>query len=155
MEEICMRTLLSTTLAALVAGATLSAAADSGTPAGLWRSIDDKTQKERSLIRIVENNGLYEGKVERILTRLPDDDPDHLCRKCEGERKDKPIIGMTILWGLKKEGDHWGGGEILDPKNGKIYRAKMTLVDSGRKLEVRGFIGVSLLGRSQTWLREQ
>ncbi len=150
-----MRSPLGTTLATLVACAALSAIADTNTPAGVWRTIDDKTQKERSLVRIVESNGVYEGKVERIINRLPDDDPDHLCRKCEGERKDKPIIGMTILWGLKKDGDHWSGGEILDPKNGKIYRARMKLVDGGRKLEVRGFIGVSLLGRSQTWLREQ
>ena len=150
-----MRALLTTALAALVAAAGLSALADAGTPAGLWRTIDDKTGKERSLIRIVESNGVYQGTVEKIITRLPDDDPDHLCRKCEGARKDKPIIGMTILWDLRKEGDHWSGGEILDPKNGKIYRARMKLVDSGRKLEVRGFIGISLLGRSQTWLREQ
>ena len=150
-----MRALLTIALAALVAVAGLSAVADTGTPAGLWRTIDDKTGKERSLIRIVESNGVYHGAVEKIITRLPDDDPDHLCRKCEGERKDKPIIGMTILWDLKKDGDHWGGGEILDPKNGKIYRARMKLVDGGRKLEVRGFIGISLLGRSQTWLREQ
>ncbi len=67
-------------------------------------------------MRITENNGVYEGKVEKIFNRQPDDDPDHLCRKCEGERKDKPIIGMTILWGLKKDGDQYGGGEILDPE---------------------------------------
>jgi uncharacterized protein (DUF2147 family) len=152
---IAMRTLITTALAVLIACTCLPAVADTGTPAGMWRTIDDKTRKERSLIHIVENNGVYEGRVEKILTRLPDDDPDHLCRKCEGERKDKPIIGMTILWGLKKDGDHWSGGEILDPKNGKIYRARMKLVDGGRKLEVRGFIGISLLGRSQTWLREQ
>ena len=129
--------------------------ADASTPAGLWRTIDDKTGKERSLIRISEVNGVYEGKVEKLLNRQPDDDPDDLCRKCEGTRKDQPIIGMTILWGLRKDGDQFSGGEILDPKNGKIYRAKMKLLDNGAKLEVRGFIGISLLGRSQTWVREQ
>jgi uncharacterized protein (DUF2147 family) len=154
-EEIVMRTLFTIALAALVACSVLPALADTATPAGLWRTIDDKTGKERSIIRIVDNNGVYEGQVEKILNRQPDDDPEHRCRKCEGERKDKPIIGMTVLWGLKKDGDHWSGGEILDPKNGKIYRARMKLVDGGRKLEVRGFIGISLLGRSQTWLREQ
>ena len=106
------------------------------------------------MIRITEANGVYEGKVEKLLNRQPDDDPDNLCRKCEGARKDQPIVGMTILWGLKKDGDQYSGGEILDPKNGKIYRAKMKLVDNGAKLEVRGFIGVSLFGRSQTWVRE-
>ena len=137
--------------AALLAAA--SAFADAGSPAGLWRTIDDKSGKERSLIRIVESNGVYEGKVEQLLNRQPDDDPENLCRKCEGARKDQPIVGMTILWGLKHEGDQYSGGEILDPKNGKVYRAKMKLVDNGAKLEVRGFIGVSLFGRSQTWIR--
>jgi uncharacterized protein (DUF2147 family) len=132
-----------------------SAFADTGTPAGLWRTVDDKTGKERSVIRITQANGVYEGKVEQLLNRQPDDDPDNMCRKCEGARKDQPIIGMTILWGLKKDGDQYSGGEILDPKNGKIYRAKMKLVDNGAKLEVRGFIGVSLFGRSQTWVREE
>lgn len=139
--------------ASVLASAVALAQADS--PAGVWRTVDDKTGKERSFIRITESGGVFEGKVEKLLNRQPDDDPDGLCRKCEGERKDKPIVGMTILWGLKKDGDQFSGGEILDPKNGKVYRAKMKLVDGGRKLEVRGFIGVSLLGRSQTWLREQ
>ena len=136
----------------LAAGLVVVAAAETDSPAGLWKTIDDKTGKERSLVRIVENNGIFEGKVEKIFEQS-DDDPNHLCKKCEGERKDKPIIGMTFLWGLKKDGDQYGGGEILDPKNGKIYRAKMRLTEGGRKLEVRGYIGLSLFGRSQTWLR--
>lgn len=142
---------------ALFAAALLAAAnglADTSTPAGVWRTVDDRTGKERSIVRIVEKNGVYEGRVEQLLDRQPDDDPQDLCRKCEGERKDQPVVGMTILWNLKKDGDQYTGGEILDPKNGKIYRAKMKLLDAGRRLEVRGFIGVSLLGRSQTWVRE-
>jgi uncharacterized protein (DUF2147 family) len=135
--------------------AAVTAFADTTTPAGLWRTIDDKTGKERSLIRITEANGVYEGKVEKLLNRQADDDPDNLCRKCEGARKDQPIIGMTILWGLKKDGDQFSGGEILDPKNGKTYRAKMKVMDNGARLEVRGFIGVSLFGRSQVWVREE
>lgn len=109
----------------------------------------------RSHVRIVDAGGALEGKVEKLLNRQPDDDPDRLCRACAGERKDQPVEGMTILWGLKQDGDQWTGGEILDPKNGKIYRCRMKLIDGGRKLEVRGFIGVSLLGRTQTWLREE
>jgi len=128
--------------------------ADGGSPVGLWRSIDDKTGKERSLIRIVESGGTLEGKVEKIFDQ-PGDDPAHLCKKCEGDRKDKPVIGMTILWGLKQQGDTYSGGEILDPNNGKIYRSKLQVLDGGKKLEVRGYIGVSLFGRSQTWLREE
>jgi uncharacterized protein (DUF2147 family) len=140
-------------LVLIVAPSALAAAA---TPVGLWRTIDDKTGKDRSLIRITERNGTYEGTVERILTNLPDDDPNHLCRRCTGDRKDKPIVGMTILWGLKHDGDAtYDGGEILDPKNGKTYSAKATLDDDGKTLDVRGYIGVSLLGRSQKWHRQE
>ena len=125
-----------------------------GSPVGVWRSIDDKTKQERSIIRITEENGELKGVVEKIFDQ-PGDDPAHLCKDCKDERKDKPIIGMAILWGLKKDGDAWAGGEILDPKNGKIYRCKITLSDNGKSLNVRGFIGISLIGRSQTWLRQE
>ncbi len=128
--------------------------ADTASPEGVWRTIDDKTKKERSVIRITETGGEFSGVVEKIFDQ-PDDDPAHLCKECKGERKDQPIIGMTILWGLKKQGDGWAGGEILDPKNGKIYRAKMSLSEDGNSLNVRGFIGVSLIGRTQTWHRER
>ena len=130
------------------------ALADTSSPAGVWKSIDDKTKKERSIIRITDVNGEFKGVVEKIFDQ-PGDDPAHLCKECKDERKDKPIVGMTILWGLKKDGDGWSGGEILDPKNGKIYRAKMSLSGDGKSLKVRGFIGISLIGRTQTWLREQ
>jgi uncharacterized protein (DUF2147 family) len=138
-------------LFALVSAQAL-AAADS--PVGTWRSIDDKTKKERSIIRITDHNGELQGVVEKIFDQ-PGDDPAHLCEECKGERKDKPVIGMTILWGLKKDGDAWTGGEILDPNNGKVYRCKMTLSADGKSLDVRGFIGISLIGRTQTWLRQE
>ena len=125
-----------------------------GSPVGVWRSIDDKTKQERSIVRITEENGELKGVVEKIFDQ-PGDDPAHLCKDCKDERKDKPIIGMAILWGLKKDGDAWAGGEILDPKNGKVYRCKITLSENGRSLSVRGFIGISLIGRSQTWLRQE
>ena len=131
-----------------------SSFADTGSPVGKWRTIDDKSKKERSIIVITENNGELQGVVEKLFDQ-PGDDPAHLCKECQGDRKDKPIIGMTILWGLKRQNDGWGGGEILDPKNGKIYRCKMSLSADGNSLRVRGFIGVSLLGRTQTWQREQ
>jgi len=141
-------------LLVLAAGSALAGATD--TPAGLWRTIDDATGKDRSIVRITERNGTYEGKVEQILITLPDDDPNHICRHCTGDRKDQPIVGMTILWGLQKTGDDtYTGGELLDPKNGKTYSAKLTLEDGGRKLDVRGYIGVSLIGRSQVWLRQE
>ena len=126
--------------------------AQASTPVGLWKTIDDATGKERSYVRIVEVNGELQGKVEKLFD-FPGDDPEHLCDKCKGDRKDQPVIGMTILWGLKDEGKVWKGGEILDPDNGKTYRCKMTVSDNGQELDVRGYIGISLIGRTQTWLR--
>ena len=122
------------------------------TPAGLWKTIDDETGTERSFVRIVEVNGEFRGTVEKIFER-PGDHPDHLCEECKGDRKNKPVIGMTILWGLKDAGGVWKGGEILDPDNGKTYRCKMTVSGDGKELNVRGFIGISLIGRTQTWHR--
>lgn len=136
--------------AVLCAAFVSEAIADS--PVGVWRTIDDKTETERSIVRIVEVDGELQGTVEQIFTR-PDEDPEHLCDECKGERKDQPIIGMTILWGLKQDNGVWSGGQILDPKNGKIYRCKMTLADDGQTLDVRGYIGISLIGRTQTWHR--
>lgn len=138
--------------AALMLASNLACAADS--PVGTWRSIDDKTKLERSIITITEESGELKGVVEKLFDQ-PGDDPAHLCKECKGERKDKPILGMTILWGLKKDGDTWAGGEIFDPKNGKTYRCKMTLSEDGKSLNVRGFIGISLIGRTQIWHRMQ
>ena len=119
--------------------------------AGLWQSIDDKSGKPRSLIRINETNGEYSAVIEKGL--LATDTGDAVCSKCTDERKDQLIIGMTIAKGLKKNGDQYDGGKILDPENGKVYKCKMTLNETGEELEVRGYIGISLLGRSQIWKR--
>jgi uncharacterized protein (DUF2147 family) len=135
--------------------AAMAAAADRTSPVGLWKTIDDKTQQPRSLVRIVEATGVLEGRIEQLLNRQPDDDPENLCRACKGDRKDRPVIGMKILWGLVKDGDVWEDGEILDPKNGKTYSCKLRVSADGSKMEVRGFIGLSLIGRSQTWIREE
>ncbi|PPD54685.1 MAG: hypothetical protein CTY12_02670 [Methylotenera sp.] len=123
------------------------------TPAGLWKTIDDKTGKPRSLIRITENNGEYSAVVEKGL--LATDTGEAVCDKCTDDRKDQKIVGMTIVKGIKKKNDNYEGGEILDPDNGKTYKCKMKLDSTGTQLEVRGFIGVSLFGRSQTWIREE
>jgi len=123
-------------------------------PVGLWRTIDDHTGKSRGLVRITETNGEYQARVEKTFPK-PGESPNPKCEKCEGARQNQPVIGMTILWGLRRQGDEYQGGEILDPENGKIYRARMKLEDGGKKLDVRGFIGFSLLGRSQIWIREE
>lgn len=123
-------------------------------PVGLWKTIDDHTGKPRGLVRVTQVEGEYQAKVEKIFPK-PGDDPNARCEKCEGTRHDQPVIGLTILWGLKKQGDEYQGGEILDPENGKIYRVKMKLEDGGRTLHVRGFIGFLLFGRTQIWIREE
>jgi uncharacterized protein (DUF2147 family) len=149
-EKMSRSTAVFAALAGLAFGATQAAAQDS--PVGLWKTIDDETKQARSMVRITEANGVLSGKIEKII------DPtkaDAKCEKCTDDRKDKPIVGMTILTGLKKFDTEWGEGQILDPNNGKVYKAKAKLQDGGKKLEVRGFVGVSLLGRSQVWVREQ
>ena len=138
---------------ALVAGPMVALAAEFTTPVGTWKNIDDKTGQAKALIQITESGGKLEGKIIKVLKS--DDGPNPVCKACDGERKGKPVEGMTILWGLSKDGDEWNGGQILDPKNGKIYKAKMSLDDGGRKLNVRGYIGFSLMGRSQVWLRQE
>jgi len=140
--------------AGLLAGAVFAAAAQSTSPAGIWRTVDDATKKDKSLVRISESGGVYTGKVERFLD--PETPKDAVCKDCSDERKDKPILGMTIIRNMKQSSDDktlFEGGEILDPNNGKVYQSKMKLIDNGTKLEVRGFIGISLLGRTQTWVR--
>ena len=131
-----------------------SAALAESTPAGLWRTIDDHTGKEKSLVRIVEVNGEFRGTIEKLF-REPGEDPNPNCDKCTGDKKNKPVIGMMILTGLKKDNSQWAGGEILDPQNGKIYRRKAWLENKGHDLHVRGFIGMALLGRTQIWKREE
>ncbi|MCE9649935.1 MAG: DUF2147 domain-containing protein [Parvibaculum sp.] len=140
------------TFALLLAGLAVPALA-SATPEGRWRTVDDKTHKEKSIVEITEVNGELQGKVVKLLNR-GDKPANPICDKCEGDRKGKPVIGMTILWGLKQDGDEWSGGEILDPESGETYDAKLALEDEGQKLEVRGFLGISLLGRTQTWARD-
>ena len=122
-------------------------------PVGLWKTIDDATGKPRSLIRISDKNGELIATIEKGL--LPSNSPNDVCDQCTGERKGKPLIGMVIMDGMKAKGDVFEGGHILDPDNGETYQCKIKLDSTGNKLEVRGFIGVSLLGRSQTWLREE
>ena len=139
---------------ALAAAALLlhAAALAQATPAGLWKTIDDDGKTEKSLVRIVDSNGVLSGRVEKVLD--PASKPDAVCDQCTDERKDKPIVGLTILRNLKRgEGEWWEGGDIVDPKTGKLYKARVRTVDGGKKLEMRGFVGMPMLGRTQTWIR--
>lgn len=146
-----MKNKLAVVLSILSIGFYSNVFAAGATPAGLWRTIDDNTGKPRSLVRIHENNGEFSAVIEKGL--LATDTPDAVCDKCKDERKGQRIVGMTIVKGIKLIDGHYEGGEILDPENGKTYRCLMKLDSTGNQLEVRGYIGISLIGRSQTWTR--
>jgi len=146
-----MKTKLITAFSLLLLSLAPAVFAAGTTPSGLWRTIDDNTGKPRSLVRIQEHNGEYSAVIEKGL--LATDTPDAVCDKCKDERKGQRIVGMTIVKGIKFIDGHYEGGEILDPENGKTYRCLMKLDNTGNQLEVRGYIGISLLGRSQNWTR--
>lgn len=116
---------------------------------GKWKTIDDVTGKEKSYVEIYENNGKIYAKIVELLT--PGEE-NNVCDKCEGAKKDQPIKGMVVIEGLSKNGKEWSDGTILDPKTGKVYKCYITL-ESKNKLKVRGYIGFSLLGRTQYWYR--
>jgi uncharacterized protein (DUF2147 family) len=126
------------------------------TPVGLWRTIDDDGTTEKSTVRVTSVDGVLTGKVEHIT------DPAkaaEVCSKCEDDRKDKPILGMVIIKDVKQDPENagqWdGGGRILDPNNGKTYRVRLKPIEGGKKLEVRGYIGSPMIGRTQTWIRAE
>lgn len=119
------------------------------TVVGKWKTIDDETGKAKSIVEIYEKSGKIYGKVIEILDL---EHKNNVCKDCAGEDKNKPILGLVIIKGLKKEGDDYTNGKILDPKNGKMYKCFITL-ESKDKLKVRGFIGFSLFGRTQYWSR--
>lgn len=146
-----MKRLLIATLAMFAAA---SAMAQQASPVGLWKNIDDESGKPKALIRITESNGELKGRIEKLF-KSPGEDQNPKCDKCDGALKDQPVLGMTILSGMKRDGDEYNGGNILDPNNGKVYRSKLSLIEGGKKLNVRGYIGIPMLGRSQTWLREE
>ncbi|HVJ38393.1 MAG TPA: DUF2147 domain-containing protein [Stenotrophomonas sp.] len=131
-----------------------ASAADTGghSAAGRWKTIDDKTGKVKSIVEISQAaNGTLSGKVVEILQS--DRGPNPVCDKCDGERKNKPVKGMTILWNLKADdASNWSGGTILDPANGKTYKSKLELQPGGQKLDVSGC--VMFICRAQTWVRE-
>jgi len=145
----------------LAAGLLLSAGtalAANDTPVGTWKQIDDVSGKAKSIIEVTESNGQLQARVVKLLNRSPEDIARDgavpKCTKCDGERKDQPIEGMNIMWGVSKDDDVWDGGKILDPKSGKVYKVKLKLTEGGQKLDVHGYIGFALLGRSQVWERQ-
>jgi uncharacterized protein (DUF2147 family) len=144
---------------AIIFGLSLSLAAATAlaqpTPVGRWKTVDENTKEVKSVVVITEAAGVLSGKIDKIMTA----NKDAKCTECTDDRKGQPVQGMTIIRGLKKFGDgdkaEWGEGEILDPQNGKLYKCRLRVQDGGKTLEVRGFVGVAMMGRSQYWVREQ
>jgi len=141
---------MKTQLVALAIALSSGLAQAQSTPVGLWKTIDDETKQEKSYVRLTDSGGTLSGKVEKLLDPAKQ---DAKCDKCTDARKDQPVLGMTIVEGLKKDANenHWEGGQILDPNNGKLYRVRITPKDGGKQLEVRGYIGPFY--RNQTWIR--
>lgn len=123
------------------------------TPVGAWHTVDDVTKEIKSLVVISDVGGSLNGRIEKLLRK--EANQNAVCDKCQDDRKDKRILGLEIIRGAKKsEGkDVWEGGKVLDPESGAIYSARLTPIDGGQKLEMRGFVGMPMLGRTQTWLR--
>ncbi len=144
---------MKTVLAAFLLLAGTASAMAQSSPVGLWRNVDDKTGEVKAEIRIDESGGALTGRIERSLKK--DTKPDAACDECTDDRKGKPIAGLEIVRGGKKTDgkDVWEGGKILDPENGKEYRASFTPIDGGKKLEVRGYLGP--FWRTQVWNRAQ
>jgi uncharacterized protein (DUF2147 family) len=140
-------------LAGIVLGALAFPVSAQMTPVGVWHTIDDKTGEVASEVRIADNGGVLSGRIEKLLRKTAKQ--DDVCNKCSDDRKDKPMLGMEIIRGARKtEGrDVWEGGKILDPDNGKEYTLRLTPIEDGKKLEVRGYI--AFFFRTQTWIRAQ
>lgn len=145
--------MIKTSFAAVVLAVFATGTWAQNTPVGAWHSIDDKTKEIKSEIVIADNGGVLSGKVAKLLRK--DAKQDAVCDLCTDDRKDKPVLGMEIIRGARKaEGrDVWEGGKILDPENGKAYTLRLTPIEGGKKLEVRG--SVFGIGRTQTWVRTQ
>lgn len=145
-------------IAASLLFATGAVLAATNTPVGTWKTIDDESGQAKSIVEITDNNGELQARIVKLLNRsladIARDGDVAVCKKCEGERKDKPVEGMNIMWGVHQNDDVWDGGKIVDPKSGKIYKVKLSMLDGGQKLNVRGYIGFSWVGRSQVWERQ-
>jgi len=129
-----------------------AASVPENSPVGRWKTIDDKTGKAKSIVGISERSGKLFGTIE---TLLDPPEPHPTCKLCTGSNKDRPLVGLQIMWGFQADGSEWSGGQVLDPETGKIYHATLTLENSGKQLRLRGYIGIPLLGRTQRWQREE
>lgn len=138
-------------ISALMLSCFMTPFALANSPVGQWHTLDEKTGELKSMVIIFEQQGVMKGRVEKVLRK--DADPAAKCDKCSDDRKNQPVVGLEIIRGAKKAGGKnvWEDGEILDPENGKTYSLRLTPIENGAKLEVRGSFGP--IGRTQTWVR--
>jgi uncharacterized protein (DUF2147 family) len=127
--------------------------AQTPSPVGRWKVLDEKTGMVKAIVEVTEVNGELQGTVTRVFSP-PAASADSVCERCQGDKRNKPVVGLQILWGLKKNGDEYTGGRVLEAETGKEYRARVKVVDGGQKLQVHGFVGLSFVGRTLTWIRE-
>ncbi|MFK7809480.1 MAG: DUF2147 domain-containing protein [Saprospiraceae bacterium] len=130
----------------LISGTSVLSAQSS--PIGIWKTIDDETGEAKSHVEIYEDSGVLYGKIVKLLQNSE----DTVCENCPDEKKDQPLVDMIIMWDVQSYKDYWSYGEIMDPQNGKVYKCSVWLEDDNT-LKVRGYIGVSFLGRNQFWYR--
>ena len=147
-----LRTLIITGAAVLVGAAGLQLRAAEPSAVGLWEQVDENHGKPESWFKITERNGVYQGNIVKIFFK-PGEDENFVCDKCEGDERGRPVLGLALIKGMQRNGNSYENGTIMDPRDGKVYRALMRLSEDGQKLEVRGYLGISLFGRSQTWNR--
>jgi len=117
-------------------------------PAGSWKATNDGSGKVKGIVTIHEKNGRLDGTIETLFDPPV---PHPTCYLCSGANKDQPVVGLQVLWGFHRNGDQWTGGQVLDPETGRVYRALLAVEDGGRRLRLRGYIGIPLLGRTEYW----
>jgi uncharacterized protein (DUF2147 family) len=138
--------------ALLIGAAALPLRAAEPSAIGLWEQVDEKTGKAESWFKISERNGVYQGNIVKIFFK-PGEDENWSCDKCEGEDRGKPVLGLALLKGMQRKGLTYENGTITDPRDGKVYRVEMTVHENSQKLDVRGYVGFIIFGRTQTWNR--
>jgi uncharacterized protein (DUF2147 family) len=121
------------------------------TAAGVWRQVDE-SGKVGALVTITQEGDVFVGRLSRLFLE-PGDDPNPICENCPGDKHNQPFLGLVFIEGMKRSGLEYNGGTVLDPETGKIYNARMSLNPDGKRLTLRGYIGLSIFGRSQTWTR--